>query len=134
MCRCQLFMQCKWFWVELCGAVGGARFFTFLEDSHGPGDHDHGGQDNKGNGVFCIRICYKLCAHLNLLEIWQFTKFTVSLSSLSRGLSCTADYLLTTYAQYQLINSKKTLFAKTLSYALFESSTRTEVTQCKNVI
>ena len=48
--------------------------------------------------------------------------------------SCTADYLLTTYAQYQLINSKKTLFAKTLSYALFESSTRTEVTQCKNVI
>ena len=70
--------------VVLGGASGGARFFTFLEDSHGPGDHDHGGQDNKGNGVFCIRICYKLCAHLNLLEIWQFTKFTVSLSSLSR--------------------------------------------------
>ena len=32
--------------VVLGGAVGGARFFTFLEDNHGPGDHDHGGQDN----------------------------------------------------------------------------------------
>ena len=25
--------------------VGGARFFTFLGDNHGPGDHDDGGQD-----------------------------------------------------------------------------------------
>ena len=32
--------------VVLGGAVGGPRFFTFLEDNHGPGDHDHGGQDN----------------------------------------------------------------------------------------
>ena len=32
--------------VVLGGAVGGARFFTFLEDNHGPGDHDDGGQDN----------------------------------------------------------------------------------------
>ena len=32
--------------VVLGGAVGGARFFTFLEDNHGPGDHDYGGQDN----------------------------------------------------------------------------------------